>query len=225
MAGLNEMGNAILMKLMVSILVVFLFGCNVSEPLPPDNFIEKTVTLTKDFSDTPIGRVKLFVPIEFDTLLSWFDYSDCGGVKKYRLTNSRSCLKQESGFFKSIDSVCTDSIFRLTIEAGEQLKERPLDSNELNSLVDYTTNIHKDAGYPLPVWNRKEIQRINKLDYIVLDYPLTSVTTNYPYQQIVAHTCLKNLWITIRIECCQKDCSGFSEKAYQMLKSIKIDTI
>lgn len=198
-------------------------SCSENPPSLPRGFVERTLCLTDSFSRKNLAQIQLVVPVEFDTLLSWIDWNDAGGEQKYRFVNSKGCLIQESGFFKS--SYCRDSIQRLTIEhqLGSVEAGFAIDTSLINRVGKKLESKSDLFGAPLK-WKNKGIQKINSCDYAVFHY----IGANYFANDIEifeAITLVESGYIAFRLECAGFDCSDFSRKAWQTLASIQIDTI
>lgn len=200
--------------------------CGPGKKVKPEDFIEREIVLRDHRKNDAFAKVNLYIPTEFDTLLTWNHSSDCAccGVQKYRLTNSKSCLLQETGFFSL--PICKDSIDRLTIEhqCFGRFKMK-LDSAWLNDQVKSMEQKNKDAGYPAVIWQGKKLENIHGNDFLILKYISQTYFSDKPFQQIEASTVFHNTWINFSFECLQNDCPGFSEKAYKMLNSIQLDTL
>jgi hypothetical protein len=97
------------------LILVVALSCHRGRMEKPEQFDSKEFVLKDLYRDTPFARVLIYVPAELDTLLVWVDDSDCPCCeqKKYRFTNAKGCLFQESGFMYR--DQCLDSIRRLTI--------------------------------------------------------------------------------------------------------------
>lgn len=215
------------MKLLAPILLLFIFAsCQNEERVKPLNYVEKEIILQDNVYKKAFSKINLFIPIEFDTLLTWTDWSDCSccELEKYRLTSSKSCLIKESGFVK-ID-ICKDSIDRLTIEHScPSFKNFELDTTTINNIAEslnFENSLYSDQQI---IWNKKQKERINGKEFIIFDFTGQHYYAEKPTAQIIAGTKLKNTFITFRFECIQNDCSNFSTKAYQILNSVLIDTL
>jgi hypothetical protein len=206
----------------IPFLALLFLACTNSERIIPENFVEQTVLLNDEYPDTPFCKVNLFVPIEFDTLLRWLDFSDCSccGPQKYRFTASTGCLIKESGFFKT---TCRDSFCHFTIE-NECVGNTKLavDTVLLNQSLRYINLQNRDIGFPDLQWINQEIKNINGRPFTILHYFGQDVYTDRPHEKIIAGTIFNNTWIVFRWQCCQPDCTGFSTKAYQTLETIQI---
>lgn len=193
----------------------------------PLNYKEKEIILAKTkYEPRDLAKINLFIPIEFDTLLTWYDASDCDccGTYKYRLINSKDCLIKESGFFKS--EYCTDNIDRLTIEyqcIGSTHNEE-IDSISFNRFAEWLEPDYQNAYF---FWHRKNIELINGNKFMVFDFtgPDKQSYSSEILNQLVAITISKRTWIRFRFECNKGDCADFSKKSYQILSSIKIDSL
>jgi hypothetical protein len=200
--------------------------CEPGKRIRPDGFVEHEIVLRDHRENDAFANVNLYIPAEFDTLLTWYHSSDCAccGIQKYRLTNSKSCLLQETGFFSLPN--CKDSVDRLTIE--HQCVGRSKMKMDRAWVHDQTSSMERknnDIGYPPIVWNNNKLEKIHGNEFWIQDYIGQEPYSDRPFKQIVASTIFHDTWIGFRFECLQDDCSGFSEKAYQMLNSIQLDTL
>jgi hypothetical protein len=195
-----------------------------------------------DFKDIDGGRfylhghVQLFVPAKYDTLLIWNDRSDAGGMPKYRFTNSKGCLLQESGFLKPEGTYCTDTLDRLTIET-QQSFGLGLDTVSLERMA-YMSEAEKrhhemmHRVYPAwkaPILKEMKRERINGRTFVIKQFYGSWKLVPEPYKHLTAVTELKqgpSLWVTaFHFECKQQDCHDFAKNAYTVLQSVKIDTL
>ena len=180
-----------------------------------------------------IGRVGLVVPEQYDTLLAWMDWSDIGGTPKYRFTNSKGCLIQESGFFKREDGYCKDSIDRMTIETGQSfglgLDTLNLERIPRSEREYYQTRHQRNPVWKAPAWRSRSREKINGRTFVIKEFYGSSNFIEEPYEQLIAITEFKqgpSLWYArLRFECKQKDCRNFAKSAYTVLNSVRIDTV
>ncbi len=217
--------NKVTMKVVAPFLILstLLFSCINQERLKPENFAEREVVLKDLFEDTAFYKVNLFVPMELDTLLEWVDNSDCPccEVKKYRLTSSKGCLIQESGFFKP--EYCRDSFQRLTVEHSCFGKDNlRIDTAFLSRNVRRENQRNKESQYPEIEWRQQEIKNINGHLFAIFHYVGRNPYLEKPFEQIVAVTNFRNTVLDFRFECYRQDCIDFSEKAFKTINSIMI---
>ena len=179
------------------------------------------------------GHITLVIPAQYDTLLTWIDRSDAGGTPKYRFTNSKGCLIQESGFFKREDGYCKDSIDRMTIETGQSF-DLGLDTLNLERISRsereyYQTRHQRNPVWKAPAWRSRSREKINGRTFVIKEFYGSSEFVEEPYKQLVAVTEFRqgpSLWYArFRFECKQKDCRNFAKNAYTVLNSVRIDTV
>lgn len=198
-------------------------SCSETPPPLPQGFSERSLCLKDSSSGKNLGLVRLAIPPEFDTLLTWIDWSDAGGEQKYRFVNSRGCLIKESGFFKT--KYCHDSIRRFTIE--HQFHSSPigisLDTTLVSRIVRKVESVSDLFGNPVR-WKTKGIQKINGNDFGVFHYIGADYFTD-EMEAIFAITLVGNDYIEFRWECASnRNSITFIREAQQTLASIQIDT-
>lgn len=206
------------MKYYWRICLIILYACQNKERIVPDNYSDQSIQIKDVYEDTAFCQVKIFVPIEMDTLLEWED-ANCQSTKKYRFTSSQGCLIQESGFFKT--KFCQDSFWRITIEFLGRLDFVNIDSALINGYCDGQESRNGEIE-----WHRKEIIQINGLEFAVIqslghDYYAEKV----PFEKLVAFTKFNNVHLSLCIECLNQDCGAFSAKANKILESVLIEPV
>lgn len=201
-----------------------LFGCQTPVPRP-NNFTEKEIQL-KDEQALPIAKVKVSVPIAFDTLLVWVDYSDCGGCEtyKYRLTNAKGCLSQESGFFTS--NYCLDSIYQFTVELSAANLPIPIDTATLEQIKHNDTNKHQDAWRRSYTRYQGRIETIHGKPFIMIrSTGRTFFSQDRDVEIFQAITCVAGRTVAFVCVCKDGNCPDFDAEAGYMLRSVVIDTL
>jgi hypothetical protein len=199
-----------------------LFSCQTTVPRP-SNFTEKEIQLT-DNRALPIAKVKVSVPIAFDTLLVWVDYSDCGGCEtyKYRLTSSKGCLSQESGFFTS--NYCQDSIYQFTVELSAANLPIPIDTVTLENIKHNDTNKHQDAWRRSYTRYQSQIETIHGKPFILIRTTgRTFYSQDRDVETFTAITCVAGRTLSFVCVCKDGNCPDFDAAAGYMLRSVVID--
>jgi hypothetical protein len=222
------MPHQLLLTSLFGILIALFITCQSERPELPADFHQHTVILAQTYPPEQFAVVTIFLPPSYDTLLQWVDRSDCGGccnVVKYRFTNSRSCLLQESGFLKSRFCPDTFAINQLTIQHQDlDCGTVPIDTALLRAALEAQSRedeIFKFAAQ----WKRREIRRIGGYDFLLEELTAYSKRLDRPTHQLSAMTFVTGACVSFIWECEPDDFAGPMDDAYAMLYSIRIDTL
>lgn len=218
--------KALLLLLGISML---LSNCDLIDPSPPTGFYPKELVLSNYEEEGFLGKLNIYVPSRYDTLLHWVDLSDCGccGSKKYRLLNKSSCLIQESGFFHL--KVCRDTFDRLSIVYQCKEEENILQEVDSTFLRIIANNIERRIqlvwpGEPIK-WKAKKITHIDRQPYLFLHFISKNIYSQGPVEQIYAGTFFNKTLILFIYENNQRDRSEFKKEAYTSIQSIRLNPI
>ncbi|MCI1186007.1 hypothetical protein MON38_01145 [Hymenobacter sp. DH14] len=195
-------------------------------------FIQRRVIFNQDrYHPFPHCVLKLIVPTEYDTLLTWIDRSDNIGsdIAKYRFTNSKGCLIRESGFFKKEDGFCKDTLDRLTIAAQQIYGDGLWTVEGLDEIARKIDKRDSIICKTKSLWREKKIERINGLQFVISSRRGPGHLFCEPYEQLGARTEFvqggKRWNLSFAFECKNKDSRNFRKRAYTILQSIQIDTL
>ncbi|TGE29223.1 hypothetical protein [Hymenobacter metallicola] len=221
------------MKITLLLLLLTLGACSAPPPEQADSvpagFIKRTVAFkTRPGALSPQGRLTLFVPQRYDTLLTWVDQADTpmGDKLKYRFTNTGGCLLQESGF-KRQGRYCQDTLDQLTVEVrASNRAEQTLAAVERE--IRHRQEAERAAGIAATVWKSKKLAVIHGRTFSVVESFGGSTLVPTPYEQLTAVTIVagqrQNWEVALHFECKQPDCRKFAEQAYTTLQSVVLDT-
>lgn len=208
-------------------IVVLGLACDVINRSPPSGFYQKEVVLSNYEEEGFLGKLNMYVPNRYDTLLDWVDeiYGGCCGSKKYRLLNRNNCLiKEESGSF--YDEICRDTLDRLTIvyqRQGIWGVNHKISSTFLNALAD---NLERKIKAVWPnesvKWKAKKIIPIDSQPYLFLHFISRNQYSQVPVEQIYAGTFFNNTLILFIYENNQREHTEFIKEAYTSIRSIKL---
>ncbi|MFD2720106.1 hypothetical protein ACFST9_15390 [Hymenobacter monticola] len=147
---------------------------------------------------------------------------------KYRFTNSKGCLLQESGFFKREGEYCKDTLDRLTIETSLGFDDEMTLAN-LDGTIHYWEEHTKVIGGNPPIWKAKRLQVINGRTFGILESFGPGKLIDKPYEQLSAKVKFRQggkPWeVVFNFECKQRNCRDFVENANKILRSVRIDTV
>ena len=210
-------------------IVILWSGCDLINRKPPPGFYQKEIELSNYEEVGLLGKLSIYVPSRFDTLLDWVDYSDCGccGSKKYRILNKSSCLIQESGLFHL--KVCRDTFNRLSIVYQCKEKEtiiQEVDSTFLHLFADNIERKIKAVWSNEPIkWKAKKIIQIDNQPYLFLHFISRNLNSQTPVQQIYVGTFFNKTLILFIYENNQRDHMEFIKEVYTSIRSIKLSPI
>lgn len=210
-------------------IVILCSACDLINHTPPTGFYQKEIELINYEEAGLLGKLSIYVPSRYDTLLDWVDESDggCCGSKKYRLLNKSSYLIQESGFFHL--KVCRDTLNRLSIVYQCKEKENILqevNSTFLHLFADHIESKFKAVWRNEPVkWKAKKIIQINNQPYLFLHFISRNLHSQIPVEQIYVGTFFNKTLILFIYENNQRDRSAFFQEAFTSIQSIKLSTI
>lgn len=211
-------------------IVLLCLACDLIKRTPPDGFYQKEILLSNYEEEGHLGKLNIYIPTRYDTLLDWVDeiYCGCCGSKKYRLLNKSSCLvKEESGF--SYDKICRDTFDRLTIVYQRQgIWEGiyKINSTFLDALAD---NLERKIKAVWPdetvKWRAKKIIQIDHKPYLLLHFIGKSLHSQIPVEQIYAVTFFNDTLILLIYENNQRERTEFIKEAYTSIHSIQLSPI
>ncbi|WP_421799889.1 hypothetical protein [Haliscomenobacter sp.] len=210
-------------------IVILYSACDLINRKPPTGFYQKEIVLSNYEEEGLLGKLSIYVPNRYNTLLDWDDRSDCRccGSKKYRLLNKNSCLIQESGFIYK--EICRDSFDRLSVVYYCQKKEDLHPEVDNTFLLGLASDLEKKIEYATvdePVkWKAKKIIQINNQPYLFLHFVSRNLYSQTPAQQIYAGTFFNKTLILFIYENNQRDRSVFLKEAFTSIQSIKLSTI
>ena len=220
------------MRILAVISLLVFASCSKREPENPVGFTQRRVIFKEDkYHPFPACAITLLVPVEYDTLLKWVDWSDnsASDISKYRFTNSRGCLIQESGFFKKADGFCKDTLDRLTIYPQQIYGDGEWTMKSLNETAFQTDKRDSIICKTKSLWRLKKIEKINERQFVIISRRGPGYFFCDPYEQLSAGTNFryrnKQCHISFVFECKNKNNRDFEKRAYTVLKSIKIDTL
>ncbi len=217
------------MRTLLFLAIVTLCACDLINHTPPTGFYQKEIVLSNYEEEGLLGKLSIYVPSRYDTLLDWVDQSDCGccGSKKYRLLNKNECLIQESGFFYS--EVCRDTFDRLSIVYQCKEKENILqevDSTFLHLFADNIERKIKAVWRNEPVkWKAKKIIQINNQPYLFLHFISRNLHSQIPVEQIYVGTFFNKTLMLLIYENNQRDRTEFIKEVYTSIRSIQLSPI
>lgn len=176
----------------------------------------------KFFLQDSLFSIELEVPIELDSFYSWVDYDDtsCGHERKYRFSDSRYPIFQESGFFYL---TYPDSSYRLTISHVNKYActDRNWKADLQKIIWAYEARAKMDT-VSFKVYSAEEAE-INGATFQILTFK-TDLLPRQKYQSTLlwAFTKIDSIDIKVEYECASKNCDSFIEKMNESIKSIKV---
>lgn len=174
-----------------------------------------------------LASLTLKLPQRIDTFYQWLDYQCCSscGFLKYRFADSRYPQYAESGFFYSVHP---DSNYQLSI--WNRPSRSILDSTDLRpvSLKSFQDDLkglehYACAGIADTPFLVEQFKYINGRSFAIAAFSSKSGAFTWkPSLYVTAKTNLKSRELIFIGECCGKDTSGFTNKMYNAILSIKI---
>lgn len=219
------------MRILATVLICSISACSRHAEIPV-GFVQRRVIFNQDkYHPFPHCAIRLLVPTEYDTLLTWIDRSDntASDIAKYRFTSSRGCLIQESGFFKKDDGFCQDTLDRLTIVPQQDYGSGLWTLEELDEMARRTDERDSTICKTKSLWREKKIETINGLQFVVISRRGPGQLFCEPYEQLSARTNFlqngKRWHFVFVFECKNRESRNFKNRAYTVLQSVQIDTL
>jgi len=103
-------------RIVISALIIFLGSCNETSVDTGINHLTKDSKSVEVKLIDSLGTIILSVPLRYDTLFTWIDYSDCGkscNRQKYRFQPKFLRITKETGWIWQREPI--DSVDRFTI--------------------------------------------------------------------------------------------------------------
>jgi hypothetical protein len=223
------------MKFSLSIIFVILFtscqpGISKENEIDYTDFADKSIVLagyTRDEfkqNDT-LAKIILKIPSLLDTFYQWTDFSDClpCGNVKYRFANKKYKQFKEGGFYWTYKP---DSVYQLSIwhnpikEAPDTVFLKPLEIRDSFRSKWFERHLYcRNYKYLF-----KKFEKINDRTFYISAFTTPcGFLTDSASVYVTASTNIKSRQLYVVAECGAKDTTGFIDKMYKSILSIRIE--
>lgn len=169
--------------------------------------------------------VALLVPAEMDTFYSWVDVGDnsCDFQRKYRFSDSRYPIVEESGFFPDLP----DSSYSLTFWHIDKYDCRDVATGKFldqDTLVMRLQAISNTDSLDFRLIG-KSIEEIGGITYNIIKYSMCKIPQQkYPTTSLRAEVFVDSVELFVWYECASSDCKEFVPRMEKSMRSIRIQT-